>query len=129
MAGMIDNSSAPQYVTRQEIGSILDDWYAKKQPLKQEGAEPNKNVYTATYDGQAAAPQQSAAPQPQSQPQQSMYQQPQNYGFRPYMGGYGMQTPFSGYGMMAPFGGMQSPFGGYGGYGGYGQMYNPFSMY
>lgn len=129
MAGMIDNSSAPQFVTRQEIGSILDDWYAKKQPLQQSAASPNQSVYTPSYTQQAAAPQQQAAPQEQAAPQQQSYQ-PQNYGFRPYMGGYGMQTPFAGYGAYGGYGGGYYPPSGFGmgGYG-YGQMYNPFSMY
>ena len=134
-----------QYVTQSQLGSLLDAWYAKKQPLQQSQATPNAQTYTPSYSSDATQQAAGAGTQ-QTLGAQPMPQQRQDYGWRPspYMGGYGnygggFQTPFSGYGMGMGYGGM----GGYGSYGGgyypssgfgmggmgYGQMYNPFSMY
>jgi len=125
---------AQSYVTVDQLGKYLDDWYAKKQGLQTSPSAPNQNVYTPTYSAaptsaapqQSEAPQQTAAPQAQAAPQQSYGWNPRSY----------MQSPYvQPYGMMGGYGG---GFGGYGGYGtyspfgggmGYGQMYNPFSMY
>ena len=66
MAGRLDlitESMQTPFITRQEIGSILDEWYAKKQPLQQEKAAPNLGVYSPSYGQSAAAPQQQSAPQ------------------------------------------------------------------
>lgn len=141
MAGVFDQTAAPQYVTRDEIGSILDAWYAKKQPLQQDKAAPNASVYTPSYGEsstqQAAgtSTQQTPGSQPQQpQPQQTYGWRPQSYG--QMYNGYGMQTPFSGYGMgyggyggMGGYGSYMNSYSPFGGGFGYGQMYNPFSMY
>ena len=135
-------SGADQYVTQSQLGSLLDAWYAKKQPLQQSAAAPNTNTYTPAYS--ADTTQQAAGESTQQTPGAQPAPQQQDHGWRPrgYMGG--MQTPFSGYGMGSPFGGGYGSYGiggmgGYGGYSnfyspfgggmGYGQMYNPFSMY
>ena len=135
MAGML-NGSPPDspFVTRQEVGSMLDD-FARRQSLRQEPAAPNTNIYQPVYNQQAAAPQQNST---QSSQTLSSYNPSPNYGFRPYMGVYGMQSPFSqfggyggvyGYGGMGGFGGYMNSYSPFGGGYGYGQMYNPFSMY
>lgn len=133
------NQTQDSFVTQSQLNSLLDAWYAKKQPLQRSEAAPNTNTYTPSYSSDAT--QQAAGTSTQQAPvSQPAPQQRQDYGWQPqlFMGAYGMQSPFRGYGMMSGYGGGYG-YGGISGYNnyyspfgggmGYGQMYNPFSMY